>query len=340
MAYSKKVSFKSFCIIILMLCFLMSMSLSGCSKNTLPINKSGYYFDTLINISIYDSELSEKKADSILDGCFLLCEKYDNMFSATKEGSDIYNLNHNQGKAVKVSDETLYLIQQSLYYSKLTNGLIDPTIASVSNLWDFTNPDNTILPDSTSISKALTHVGYKNINIHDNFVSFSDPETNIGLGFIAKGYIADKLKEYLLSQGVKSALINLGGNVLAIGRKNTDTLFTIGIQKPFDPYGNAITSLSIDDQSLVSSGNYERFFKKDGVIYHHILNPITGYPIQNNLYSVSILSDSSMEGDALSTTCYVLGLEQGMKLIESLDGIEAIFITDKYEIIKSSGLKK
>ena len=158
------------------------------------------------------------------------------------------------------------------------------------------------------------------------------------LGFIAKGFIADRLKESLLEKGVESALINLGGNILAVGSKPDGSPFEIGVRKPFDTQNTALTTLSLSDRSLVSSGVYERYFEKDGKRYHHLLDPFTGYPVENGLLGVTILSSSSMEGDALSTTAFVLGPEEGMALIESLPDTEAVFITEDYKLHYSSGL--
>ena len=169
-------------------------------------------------------------------------------------------------------------------------------------------------------------------------VTLLDPESQISLGFIAKGYIADKLKEYLLSENIRSAIINLGGNLLAVGVKPDGSPFQFGIQKPFDTQGTPVTVLSVSDKSAVSSGIYERYFYQNQVLYHHILDASDGYPVQNNLLGVTILSDSSTVGDALSTTCFVLGPEEGMQLIESLDEVEAVFVTKDYALHYSSGL--
>ena len=146
------------------------------------------------------------------------------------------------------------------------------------------------------------------------------------------------MKEYLTGHGVESGMINLGGNVLVIGSKPDGSAYQIGIEKPFAERNVSIAALSITDQTVVSSGIYERYFEKDGKIYHHILDTSTGYPIENNLYSVTIICDSSTDGDGLSTTCFALGLDAGMDLIESLDHTEAVFITSDMQVHKSSGI--
>ena len=155
--------------------------------------------------------------------------------------------------------------------------------------------------------------------------------TQIDPGAIAKGYIADLLKEFLQENGVESAIIDLGGNVLCISGRPDGTPFRIGVRRPFSDASDSMVILEVDGRSVVTSGVYERYFEEDGVLYHHLLDPETGYPCDSGLLSVTILSDSSAEGDALSTACFVLGLEKGMELAVSA-GVEAIFIDENYEL--------
>lgn len=310
------------------LCGLIALLLIGCSiKIKEPISKTGIYFDTVIQIDIYDS--SDTK---LLDRCFEYCETFEQTISRTIETSEIYQINHAKGASVKVSDITLELLQKGIEYGDLTNGKFDITIAPLMELWDFKNNTGDV-PADKDILEALSHVNYKNIIIDGNQVSLKDPDAAIDLGGIAKGFMADYLKEYLISEGVESALINLGGNILTIGSKPDGTPFNLGIQKPFDKQGTAITSVKATDSSVVSSGVYERYFEVNHVLYHHILDTSTGYPCDNKLLGVTILSEKSVDGDALSTSCFVLGLEEGQKLIKTLDGVDAIFITEDYKII-------
>ena len=323
---------RSLSVLLLLTLFLPILSLAGCSADTSPVSQNGFYFDTIIQITVY----SVKDA-SCLDGCFALAETYENMLSATVEGSDVWRINHSKGEPVTVSDDTISLLTTALTYAELSGGKIDPTIEPVSALWDFHTEDEPSVPSDTAIKEALSHVDYTAVTITGNTVTLEDPEAAIDLGFIAKGYIADRIKDYLVSNQVKSALINLGGNILVLGSKPDGSAYHIGIQEPFAEDGSAITTVSVRDKSLVSSGVYERYFYQDGVLYHHILDTSTGYPLNNNIAGVTILSDSSVVGDALSTTCYCLGLEAGMNLIESLDQVEALFITMDNELYYSSG---
>ena len=318
MKYIKKTVFPIFLIVVLTAC--------SAPSNAEKLSVTGLYFDTVIQIDAWGTD------SEILDQCLELCEKYENKFSNTIETSEISQINNAKGQSVTVSDDTIEILQKGIEYGELTEGKFDITISSVSDLWCFTDNEEKIIPDAEAIAEALTHVNYKNIHIEGNTVTLTDSDTKIDLGGIAKGFIADKLKVFLTEAGVEHALINLGGNSLAVGSKCDSSAFRIGIQKPFDEHGTAITVLDIEDQSVVSSGIYERYFEKDDTIYHHILDTKTGYPVQNNLLQVTIVSDISADGDALSTACYTLGFEEGSKLIAQLEGVEAYFITDDYEI--------
>ena len=302
--------------------------LSGCSG--LPRERSQTYtdtlFDTVISVQIFDSV-----DEDVLEGCEKLCKKYESMFSNKIEDSEISRINSAGGNPVEVSKETIKLIKKGIYYSEMSDGVFDITIAPVSNLWDF-KAETPLVPSPEAIAEAVSHVNYENIIIRDNTVKLTDPHAGIDLGAIAKGYIADRIKDYLEEEGVRHAMINLGGNVLAMGSKLDGSDYNIGIQEPFDETGEPITSVKISDKSVVTSGIYQRYFKADGKIYHHILDPNTGYPCENNLYSVTILTDSSLTADALSTTCFLLGYDRGMKLINQLDNVDAVFITNDNQI--------
>lgn len=304
-----------------LLCIFIT-SLCGCEmKNSEPIQKSGFYFDTFITISIYD-----KKDTEILEKCFEKCSQYENMFSRTIEGSEISNINNAGGEAVNVSDETFELIEKGIYYGELSDGLFDITIAPVSELWDFHEDSERRIPDRDVLEEALTHVSYKNIvlNKDDKSVQITDKEAKIDVGGIAKGYIADKLKEYLVSQGVKSALINLGGNIITVGRKPDNSPFHIGIKKPFSD-SEILDEVDLNDRAVSSSGVYERYFYEGDKLYHHILLPSSGYPVESDLFGASVICDSSIDADALSTICILVGSKKAEELINDIEDADVIF---------------
>lgn len=312
-----------------------SLLLTSCKQHQeemKPISSNGFLLDTYITITLYDSQ-----DQSILDGAFQLCEQYENQLSRTKESSEIFQFNQmKEPKTMTISQTTAELLERALFYCSRSNGSFDITIAPVSSLWDFKSEDKK-LPNSKELLTNLAYINYKNLQLNGTTLHSNNPNTQIDLGAIAKGFIADKIKEYLLEHGVKSAIINLGGNVLCIGNKPDGSPFYIGIQKPFEDEDETIQVVKINDMSVVTSGVYERYFKLNDNIYHHILNPKTGYPYDNHLLSVTILSDKSVDGDGLSTSCFSLGLTEGMKLIESLDNTYAIFITDDGQIHYTKG---
>ncbi len=317
---------------------LCSTLLLLCGCSSLPSEEDLTYNDTLFDTVIRVQILDPVDQD-VLDGCKKLCQRYDTLFSKTNENSDIYKINHAAGAEVEVSDETITLLKKGLYYCKLSDGAFDITIGTASALWDF-KAETPAVPDASALASAVSHVNYKNIIIEDNLVHLADPNAAIDVGAIAKGYIADRLKEYLKDNGVHHAVIDLGGNILTVGTKTDGSDYNIGIQKPFDKTGTPVTSVKVADQSVVTTGIYQRYFEIDGVRYHHILDPKTGAPRQNDLYSVTIITDSSLTADALSTTCFLMGYEKGMSLINQLENVDAVFITNDEELHYSDNFLK
>ena len=311
---------------------IMVVTLNGCTvpPKSESLTMTGTYFDTVVQIEVWGAD------QEIMEHCRQMCEDYEQMLSATIETSEISRINNAGGEPVEVSDETAGLSEEGIKYGDISDGRFDITIAPATDLWNFTDNEEKILPDPDELAEAVTHIDYHCIKVEGNTVTLTDPEARIDLGGIAKGYIADRLKEYLKDEGIEHALIDLGGNMLTLGRRYDGNDFRIGIQKPFADTGTAMAVVSVNDKSVVTSGDYERYFEKDGVIYHHILDPDTGYPVQNDLDQVTIISDQSVDGDALSTTCFAMGLEDGLELIRSLDGIEAVFVTKDGEMHTSS----
>lgn len=315
---------------------MAALLLAGCEKRVEPVSQSGFLLNTFVTVTLYD------KADpEILSDCLDLCRSYENVFSRTIEGSEVYKLNHRPAgeTAVTASPDVADLISKALYYSRISDGAFDITIEPLSSLWNFTSEDPTV-PPAEKIEEARKKVDYQKLKVEGNTVTFLSPDISLDFGAIAKGYIADRMKDFLLEKGVKSAVINLGGNVLCVGQKPDGKPFKIGLQKPYADRNETIETLNIKDMSVVSSGVYERHFEKDGVNYHHILNPRDGYPYENGLVSVTILSDLSADGDGLSTTCFALGLEKGMELLDSTDGVYGVFITEDGEVFYSQGARE
>ena len=309
------------------------------NRNEESISNTYYNLGTINEITLYD--VNKKTGEKILEECGSILMDIDNKMSNTIKSSDVSKINKNAGKDyTKVSKDTYYVIKESIEFSNISNDTFDISVGPLIDLWSI-GTDNAKVPNKEEIENVLPLVDYSKILLNDENLSVKLSEENmkIDLGGIAKGYAADKIYDYLKSQNIKSAIINLGGNILTLGSKNNDQPFSIGIQDPTMPRGNSIGNIKVTNKSVVTSGIYERYIEKDNKIYHHMLNPHTGYPFENNLNSVTIVSDESIICDALSTTTFGLGLDNGMKLIESLDNVDAIFITKDKKIYLSSNLK-
>ena len=318
-----------------------------------PISISSIKLNTAVQITIYDSQ-----DKALLDDCLALCDKYELVFSRTNEKSELYKLNHRKDTSDKdtntdrqttpypvsgtadtwhISEDLAALLSEGLDITRESDGAFDIAIAPLTSLWDFTAEDPKV-PDDAAIQKALPLCSSDGVTIDGQDITLPSDDIQFDVGAIAKGYIADRMKDLLVKKGVKSAIINLGGNVLCIGSKPDGTPFKVGIQKPFADRNETEAVMDITGKSVVSSGIYERCFKQGGKLYHHILNPQTGYPYENGLISVTIISDQSVDGDALSTTCFALGLEDGLKFAEK-KGVQAVFITEDYELHYTDGFQ-
>lgn len=282
-----------------------------------------------------------KEAGEAIDGAFLQCIRYENLLSRTKEGSDIYNINHAEGEAVVCDPVTIELLKKGIEYSALSGGDFDITVGGVTKLWDFKS-DRPSVPSREEAGEAAGNIGYEYISISGNAVSIQRKGCEIDLGAIAKGYIADALTRFLSERGVKSAVIDLGGNIVCIGKKREgffEKKFRIGIEMPYSDRSDIVGVAELSDGTAVTSGVYERYFEAGGKKYHHILDPRTGYPADTDLLSVTVVSEKgrSCDCDALATICILKGLDEGKKLIEGLQGYEGLFLDRDGKQYSTSG---
>lgn len=299
-----------------LLAIVCAFGICGCDAAPAYNSALGFYLDTVITISGYADK-------EILEGAVALCGEYEKVFSRTVEGSDVWRINHGEGSPVRVCGDTAELLAMALDICEKSGGALDITIAPASDLWDF-KADEPEIPDSGELSSAAKLVDYTKLKLEGDMVTLPAGMA-IDLGAVAKGYIADKAAEYLKEQGVTRAILNLGGNVVALGSKPDGREWSIGIQDPEKENGKSGYSVMVADKSVVTSGIYQRGFDKDGVRYHHILDRATGWPVQNGLASVTIIADSSAMADAMSTACFVLGRDMGMSFAEEM-GVQAVFI--------------
>lgn len=315
--------------------------LTGCHKSTPittePLSRTEFVLGTVATISIYDHQSEE-----ILDLAAKKLYDLEDTLSINKVDTVIDEINEQAGIApVKVDADTFRVIEKGLAYSKLTDGAFDISVGPIVKLWNIGFP-NARIPSSEEINTALPLVGFDKVvlNAEDSTVYLEEKGMQLDLGGIGKGYAADEIADLLRSQGVEHALIDLGGNLYTLGTKVDGSMWNIGVQDPFNPRGKIIGRLTTADQSIVTSGIYERFIEDEsGHKYHHILDPKTGYPYENEIAGVTIVSKYSIDGDALSTSVFALGIEKGLEFLENQPDVEAIFVTTDYKVYITEGLR-
>lgn len=301
---------------ILILCLLF---LCGCQKQAEPAkqySKTVFAMDTVMELSVYGVE-------DMLAGAENIITDTENQLSVTQPDSEIYRLNE-EGQG-KVSKNTYALLDQALELCMLTDGALDISIYPVVKAWGFTTGEHRV-PDANELNTLLQSVDYSKIELRDGNAVLLGEHMQIDLGSVAKGWLGDAILDYFRSNGVESAMINLGGNVQALGAKPDGSLWRVAITDPSkEGYAGVV---EIKDRAVITSGGYERYFEQDGVRYHHIIDPSTGYPADGGLLSVTIIGESGVTCDALSTALFVMGFDKATNFWKQNNGFEAIFITD------------
>lgn len=306
-----------------------------------PAEESNFLMGTIAKITIFDED---KKVEPIFQKAFdRISEIEDRMtMNGDSEKSEIIQLNNMAGKEFsRLSPDTFYVLEKGKYYSEVSNGKYDITIGPLVNLWNIGSEDARI-PEEIEIKNTLPLINYENLILDKETLSakLNTPGMIVDLGSIAKGYAADEAAKILEEEGIKHAIVNLGGNIVVLNKKPDGTNWRLGLQDPLQPRGNYMGIVMLNDQTLVTSGTYERYLEVDGKKYHHILSPETGYPEENSIISISIITKASIDADGLSTTIFLLGIEEGMQLIEDLPNTEAIFITSDKKVYSSSGINE
>lgn len=305
-----------FCVLLICLIF------SSCSEK--KFSSTELAMNTVISITAYGD-----KANEAVKACFDEVRRIEKLLSCHVENSEISKLNKSAHiKPVEVSPETADVIKKALLVCEKTKGAFDISIKPLSDLWNI-KAENPKVPRDEDINNTLSFVGYENISVDGNFVSFKKAGVKIDLGGAAKGYCADKVREVLKSYGVKNALIDLGGNIYALGKNEQGKNWRIGLQNPGGKRGEYFSIEELSDKTAVTSGSYERYFEKDGKIYHHIIDRNTGAPSDSGLISVTVISQNSFEADMLSTAIFVMGAEEFEK-IKSGFTFEKYITVDKY----------
>ena len=317
----------------LALCLALVL-LSGCTpapgQAAQTVERTFFAMDTVMNVRIYTGG-----SEALLDAAEDRVRELEGLLSVTDENSEIYALNRDGTAAL--SGDAAGLLANALDMCARTGGTLDVTVYPVLRAWGFTTGEYTV-PDRETIEELLTRVDYTQVTLDEAAGTAALPDgVKIDLGSVAKGNTGDTLAGLLKSRGVESALLDLGGNIQAIGAKPDGTPWRIGVQ---DPEGDGyIGVVSVSDKAVVTSGGYERYFEQDGVRYWHIIDPATGTPARSGLASVTVIGDSGLLCDALSTALFVMGLDGALAHWWEYRDFEAVFIADDGSVTVTAGLE-
>lgn len=312
---------KKICVTLL----LIALLLCGCAQ-TAPVEREIFAMDTLMTLRVWGADDDALAAVAEIN-------RLDALLSVTNETSEVYALNRNG--EVEFSLDAYHLLNKAVAISRRTDGAFDLTVYPLVEAWGFTK-DEQHVPSREEIAAALALVGYERLEqkLDVTFVSF---DGRLDLGGIAKGYAAQKVVELLQDRGVETAFVSLGGNVQTLGSKPDGSRWVVGIADPNEP-SQAIACLRFDGSlALVTSGGYQRYFEENGVRYHHILDPKTGYPADSGLASVTVLAHDGALADGLSTALFVMGMEKASALWRESEDFEAVFITQDGGIYATAG---
>ena len=309
-----------------------ALVLAGCAKA--EPSRTEFVLHTVCSVTLYDQAKAK-----IYENIFSRLGEIETRMSVNLPGADIARVNAAAGTGpVQVHDDVFAVIERALYFAEMSGGAFDPTVEPLVSLWGI-GGDNPRLPSQAEIDAVLPLINWRDVVLdrQRHSVFLRRPGMALDLGAIAKGYAADEAEMILRKARIKQAIIDLGGNVLTYGQKKDKSPWRVGLQNPLQDRGAYVGIVEGRAQTVVTSGIYERYFEADGIRYHHIFSPFDGYPVRNGLTSVSIITGNSMDADALSTSVFVMGYEKGRALVESLEGVEAVFMFDDMSVRKTAG---
>jgi len=317
------------------LALIIAVSLAACGngQSLEPVSETRLLLDTVCTITIYG-----ENARALLSEALDMCEQYEALFSITFEGSDVWRINHAGGAPVQVAPQTAEIIGAGLEYGDFSGGMFDITIGRVSRLWGF--GDNTAVPPEDALDAALMTVDYRKVTIAGDSVIQGDPGAWIDLGAIAKGYIAGRIADFLKEHNVTGAIIDLGGDVAIVGEKPGGGPWRLGVRKPYGEASELLGVVDTGEASVITSGVYERQFEENGILYHHILDPNTGFPVQTDVVSATVVTESGAAGDVLSTIIILAGSEKAPGLVSQIpEFVGAVLVLDNGEIMQFGNIQ-
>ncbi len=320
-----------------------AVSLAGCRNSTYPVKADMFALDTYITFTVYGN----LNADAAIKAAMARIRDIESRMSVTKADSEISRINEKAGvEPVKVKPDTFHVIKKALEYAELTGGAFDITTLPLKKLWNISG-ENTRIPTQEEISEKLALVDYRKVKLDEaeSTVYLEEKGMMIDLGGIAKGYCGDEAVRILRAHNIEHALINLGGDIVTIGAKPDGTPWKIGIQNPRlaedEESRQHVAAFNISGGTIVTSGDYERYmtkvYEETGIRYHHIFDPKTGYPANTGAISVTVKGANAVDCDALSTSIFILGVDEGLKLADALDDIDVMIITEDKRLYFSKG---
>lgn len=300
----------------------------GCASEA-PVSRTFFAMDTVMTVTAYGGEDS-------LPLCEERITELENLLSAQKPDSDAARLNSSHGNETTLSADASFLLGEVLDFCRETDGIYDPTVYPLVKEWGFID-GNYKVPESAKISELLANTGFEKITLNGNTASIPD-DFELDFGACAKGYAADELKKILTENGVTSALLDLGGNILTVGKKPDGAAWKIGVADPFSPSESAGTLL-LSDCAAVTSGGYERYFTADnGKRYCHIIDPRTGCPADGGIASVTVVGQNGTRCDMLSTALFIMGAEKAADFWRGAGDFDMLIITDDGKMLITEGL--
>ncbi|MBK7631706.1 MAG: FAD:protein FMN transferase [Ignavibacteriales bacterium] len=317
-------------VLVIVLFFIGFFIARNNDNETKTIKYTQILLGTVVDIQVRDDD--EKKAEDAITQAFAEVKRIDDLFTTYNEESPVWKINYSTDSIISVDPEIFSLIVLCDSITKISDGCFDVSLDDLTKTWGF-DSDNPHLPSQSEIDSALIKSGWQKIKAVGNNQVIKTGIVGLNFGAIAKGYAVDKAMNVLRKSGLKEALVNAGGEISALGNN-----WVVGIQHPRET-NSIIKKLKLNNYTVATSGDYEQYFEKDGIRYHHILDPKTGYP-SKGLQSVTIISKSNAFADALATAVFVMGKNQGMKLIESLIDTEGMIIDSEGKIFYSTGFKK
>lgn len=309
---------------------VLSLLLSGCQPFPNAYDRQFVAMDTFMHLTAYGDGAQEALARTQEE-----IVRLDTLLSVNSEKSEVHAINHRQEDTFALSEDTAQLLSLSLSLARETGGAFDPTVYPVVRQWGFTTGTYQ-LPTPDELTSLLPLVGYEKASLDGQALTLNG-NTQLDFGGIAKGWAGDRAVQMLKADGITSAILRLGGNIQTMGTKPDGSLWTVGIQDP--DTGNTLATLSVADLAVVTSGSYQRYFTVGDQLYHHIIDPATGYPADNGLTSVTIMAPSGARCDALSTALFVMGLDKGMQFWRDRRDFEAVFVSKDGSVTITAGLE-